>query len=287
MSTLIDSTGPSIEKLYRAVTSQIRLMPDFIIIGTQRGGTTSLYNYLTEHPNFGPAYTKEVHFFDKSFDKGMNWYRAQFPSLVKKFYHAQIHKQDFITGEASPYYLFHPLVPQRIAQHLPQAKLIVLLRNPVDRAYSHYYHEVAGGRESVSFEEAMELEEERTAHEKEKIIRDEHYTSYNHQHYTYLARGIYIDQLQTWMSFFPKEQILILRSEDFYADPGAGLRRTLEFVNLPVLTTKEQKQQEFKTYNDTKPPKMDATTRKRLVEFFEPHNARLYDYLGTNFRWDK
>ena len=275
------------EKAFRATTNPLRLMPDFIIIGTMRGGTTSLYSYLTEHPNIGPAYMKEVHFFDVYFSKGLHWYRAQFPSSVQKYYTERVQKQNFITGEARPYYLFHPHAPKRIAKTLPQVKLIVLLRNPVTRAYSHYYHEVAGGHEKIAtFEEAIACEEERIAKEAELLAKNEQYISYNHRHFSYLARGIYVDQLKVWMNLFPKEQFLILKSEDFYADPAAGLKQALDFVNVPDLSLKAQKE-EYEQLNTTTPPRMNPATRKRLREYFEPHNSRLYKYLGVDFGWDK
>src|SRR5437588_6703195 len=273
-------------KAFRATTNPLRLMPDFIIIGAMRGGTTSLYSYLTEHPNIGPAYMKEVHFFDVYFSKGLHWYRAQFPSSVQKYYAERVQKQCFITGEASPYYLFHPHAPKRIAKILPQVKLIVLLRNPVSRAYSHYYHEVAGGHEKLSFEEAIECEQERIGKEAEELARNERYVSYKHRHYSYLARGIYVDQLKVWMDLFPKEQFLILKSEDFFADPATGLQQVLEFVNVPGMGIQKHKQV-YEQLNTTKPPAMAAATRKRLVKYFEPHNARLYEYLGVAYNLDK
>jgi len=232
-----DTPTPLIEKLYRATTNPIRLLPDFIIIGAQRGGTTSLYNYLVEHPGIGTASIKEIHFFDTHhFKQGRAWYRAHFPSSVQKYFVKRVRKFDFLTGEASPYYLFHPHAPARVAAMLPKVKLIVMLRNPADRAYSHFYHEVAGKHEKLSsFEEAIDCEEKRLAGELEKMQRDAHYQSFNHRHFSYLARGIYIDQLTVWMNSFPKEQLLLLRSEDFYADPGAILKRTLAFLNLPTV----------------------------------------------------
>lgn len=274
------------EKAFRVTTNPMRLMPDFIIIGAMRGGTTSLYSYLTEYPNIGPAYMKEVHFFDVYYHKGLPWYRAQFPSTVQKYYTERVQKQNFITGEASPYYLFHPHAPRRIARLLPHVKLIVQLRNPVSRAYSHYYHEVNGGHEKLSFAEAIDREEERIGQETAKLLRDEQYISYSHRHYSYLARGIYVDQLKVWMDLFPREQILILKSEDFYADPAAGLKQTLDFIHLPSMGIKEKKE-EYQQLNTTKPPKMEPEMKKRLHAYFEPHNARLYAYLGIDFGWDR
>lgn len=275
------------EKAFRATTNPLRLMPDFIIIGAMRGGTTSLYSYLTDHPNIGPAYMKEVHFFDVYYSKGLHWYRAQFPSSVQKYYAERVQKQPFITGEASPYYLFHPHAPKRIAKNLPQVKLVVLLRNPASRAYSHYYHELSGCHEKMpTFEEAIACEEERIGKEGELLAKNEQYNSYNHRHFSYLARGIYVDQLKVWMNLFPREQFLILKSEDFFADPATVLKQVLEFLNVPDFGLKKE-QKEYEQLNTTSPPKMNPQTRKRLMEYFEPHNARLYDYLGVDFGWNQ
>lgn len=288
MPASTDTPTPWLEKLYRATTNPIRLLPDFVIIGTQRGGTTSLYNYLAEHPCIGAASIKEVHFFDTPhYKQGLAWYRAHFPSLVQKYHMQQWQKQAFITGEASPYYLFHPYAARRMAQVLPQVKLIVMLRNPVDRAYSHFYHEVAGGHEKLSsFEEAIEREEERLAGEPEKLRDDEYYASFTHRHYSYLARGKYAEQLETWMSLYPKEQLLILKSEDFYTHTASIYRQTLAFLNLADVRSWRQ-MKEFQHYNTTTPPKMNTATRKRLIAYFEPYNAHLYKFLGRDFEWDK
>ena len=163
----------------------------------------------------------------------------------------------------------------------------MLLRNPIDRAYSHYYHEAAGGHEKLpTFEEAIDCEQERIGKETEELARNEHYVSYKHRHFSYLSRGIYVEQLKIWMDLFPREQFLILKSEDFYADPAAGLRQVLQFISVPGVGLKAQKEA-YEQLNTTKPPKMNAATRKRLIEYFEPHNARLYAYLGINYSWDK
>src|SRR5947209_14940507 len=195
-------------KLYRGFTSPIRLLPDFLIIGTQRGGTTSLYHYLQTHPCIAPATIKEVHFFDRRFHKGLAWYRGHFPTWIEKYYAQRFRCRTFLTGEASPSYLFHPHAPGRIAKVLPHVKLIVLLRNPVDRAYSQYYHVVEHSYGTLSFEEAVRDEEERIAKERARVLEDGRYDSYAFRHLSYLSRGIYIDQLQVWMSLFPREQFL-------------------------------------------------------------------------------
>lgn len=284
MNPLID-TAKSAISIYRTATAPLRLLPDFIIIGAARAGTTSLYNYLIEHPNIAPASRKEVHFFDYNFQKGMAWYRGQFPYSVQKYYTENIRKRDFITGEASPYYMFHPNAAQRLAQFVPQAKLIVLLRNPVERAFSHYCWEVGWGEEKLSFEDAVASEEERIKMEAERLASR---YCFNHQHFSYLARGLYADQLETWFTLFPREQFLILKSEDMYAEPAAIFKQTLAFLNVPFSESKVFKK-EYKQYNQPKyspPNKMDPVLRQRLIEYFKPHNQRLYQLLGRDFGWD-
>ena len=119
--------------------------PNFLIIGAQRCGTTSLYNYLIQHPQIVPSSKKEVHFFDLNFHLGQSWYEKHFPEV----------SDNILTGEASPYYIFHPLCPKRIFDYDPSVKLIVILRNPIDRAYSHYRHIVRLGHEPLKFEDAL------------------------------------------------------------------------------------------------------------------------------------
>lgn len=277
---------------YRAITSPLRLLPDFIIIGVQKGGTTSLYKYLIQYPCVASAFAKEVHFFDNhtrahNFGKGMAWYRSHFVYGLYRSYNKLVHKQDLITGEASPDYIFDLHAPRRIAATMPGVKLIALLRNPIDRAYSHYLHNVRAphdmGRETLPFEEAIAKEEDRLRGEREKMLQDESYFSYNYMHYSYLSRGIYADQLKTWFDLFPREQILVLRSEDFFANPGTIFKQVLEFLKLQVWELAE-----YKAYNTRKEGTdgMNPATRERLVDYFKPHNQRLYQLLNINFDWD-
>jgi len=265
----------------------MRLVPDFMIIGAQKAGTTSLYNYLSAHPSIAPIYIKEPHFFDLYFNKGFLWYRSHFPTIAQKYYVNHFQKRAFITGEASPYYLPHPLAPTRVAMTLPKVKLILVLRNPIDRAYSQYQHQVRQpGVEPLSFEEALDLEEERLAGEEQKMLENKNYISFNHRHYSYLTRGRYIDQILIWMKFFPKDQFLILRSEDLYSNPAAVLEGTFAFLHVPHVALKEQREG-YRQYNKASYDKMNPATRQHLIEYFKPHNARLYEFLGRDFGWDK
>lgn len=262
--------------LHRVLTGQLRMLPDFIIIGVQKCGTTSLYNYLTAHPGIAPAYRKEVSFFDYNFEKGAIWYRAHFPSLLSK-----VRGQNLITGEATPCYIFHPLAPKRISKMIPTVKLILLLRNPVDRAYSHYQHSLRLGVENLSFEEAL-TEAKKLRGETEKIVQHEDFHSLYNSRAAYLSRGIYMDQLEAWTSLFPREQMLILKSEDFYTDPQPIVSRVFEFLELP-----DWKPEKYRRYNYGGTAKMDASMRSHLIDYFKPYNHRLYEYLGVDFGWDE
>jgi Sulfotransferase domain len=247
-------------------------MPDFLIIGAQKCGTTSLYVYLTQHPQILPATQKELHFFDLNYAQGIDWYLAQFS--------AKTDEKITLTGESSPYYIFHPCVPQRVHQLFPDTKLIVLLRNPVERTWSHYHHEVRWGFETLDFEAAIDSEAERLNGELEKLRADPNYYSFNHQHYTYLSRGIYVDQLQAWMELFPRNQFLILNSEDFYANPAATLTQTLEFLGLSPWDLGS-----YPPYNIGECPPISENLRKKLVNHFNPYNQKLFEYLQLHWNW--
>jgi hypothetical protein len=215
---------------------------------------------------------KEVHFFDLHFGKGLPWYFAQFPE----------HGQAQITGEASPYYIFHPQVSQRIKKALPGVKLIVLLRNPVDRAYSHYQHQLRLGVEKLPFEMALQAESGRIEGEEQKLHRDGDYYSFNHQHFSYQARGIYVDQLKRWSDLFADEEILTIRSEDFFDNPSVVLQSVTEFLGIRNLGLQTEKRHNALSYSE-----MNPSTKAQLKEVFCLHNQRLYEYLGRDMKWEE
>jgi Sulfotransferase domain len=251
-------------------------LPDFVVIGAKKCGTTSFYHLLAQHPYVEPAAAKELHFFDLLFDEGTEWYRRCFPQPKWK------DGRRTITGEATPYYIFHPHAARRMAEVVPQARLIALLRNPVDRAYSDYQMMVRRGFESRGFEEVVEAEEARLRDAKHKLLEDEHNDSFEHQRFSYLTRGIYVDQLLCWSRFFSKEQMLVLKSEDFSKHPQDTFRLVFDFLGLPDWEPETWKVRKKSGKHDQK---MDPATRRLLEEYFEPHNRRLYDFLGTDFGW--
>ncbi|RTE08149.1 sulfotransferase domain-containing protein [Paenibacillus whitsoniae] len=246
--------------------------PDFLIIGAQKAGTTSLYHYLVQHPLIDSAVTKEVHFFDVNYDKGVQWYRDQFPSFQTK--------SDHLTGEATPYYIFHPNVPKRIYEMMPRTKIIILLRNPIDRAYSHYHHAVRNLGEVVGFEEAIHMEEERLAGEFERFQSNSNYNSEIFQHYSYLKRGIYVDQLKLWFDLFPKHQILILNYESFFGDLPKSMKAITDFLGVPEFEF------QYESLNKGEYEPMNPKTREHLRKYFYPHNQKLFRLLGQRYDWD-
>ena len=262
-------------------------LPSFIIIGAQKSGTTSLYNYMIEHPQILPSSMKELHFFNwrskpgRKGNKKVKWYLKQFPETADG--------KNILTGEATPDYLIDPYTPQRMFELWPNFKLIVLLRNPVDRAISHYYHNLAISkravnkkREPLSFKKAIEKEIERLKLEKEKLINDQNYRSLNHRQYSYLERGIYVEQLEKWMSVFPREQFLILKSEEFFQHPNLIVNQVFDFLGLPNHQITNNRKYNQRSYQPIEPE-----IRTTLAKYFKPYNQRLEEFLGMKFDWEK
>ena len=266
---------------FRRLTAKSRILPDYIIIGAQRCGTTSLYNYINKHPNVLPAFRKEVHFFDNSFRNGLNWYKAHFSPKWYQQYLERKNNQSYITGEASPYYLFNPHVPERVSKTLSDIKKIVILRNPIDRAYSHYHHEVNIGAEKLSFDDALKREQENIKQETLKLTSDPTTKNFFHQHFTYLSKGVYINQLLTWGKFFNLDSILIIDLENLRADPQKTMLMVTRFLNLSDFQFNE-----FPKYNPIRYTVMEPDTRTLLQNYFDPYNKRLYSLIGTDFGWN-
>jgi len=259
--------------LSRLATAPRRSLPDFVMIGGMKCGTTSLFQYLQQHPGVSKVYVEEVHFFDLNYHRGINWYRAHFPMKGKG-------DDRRISGDDSPYYIFHPLVPGRVKADLPDVRMIALLRNPVDRAHSHYHHETRRGREDLSFERALEKEEERLEGEVARMERDPEYASFNHQRYTYMSRGRYAEQLKRWFDIFPEDRFLVLQSEAMFKGPQTVFDRVLAFLDLPPMELPD-----YDIFNPGGYPAMRDETRRFLSEHFEPHNEELFKLLGEKFDW--
>jgi len=266
-------------------TAAARMLPTFLIAGAARCGTTSMVGALSQHPAVGSPllpWTREVHFFDNWYYRGLAWYQSHFPLR------AHMQRAARAAGAKAPhafesgvYYMFHPLAPERIKRDLPDVKLLVLLRDPVERAFSSYAYSVVAGCETEPFERAIELEESRLAGEVEKIVADPAYDSLSHRHHTYRARGEYIDQLERLERLFGRQRIHVVESSDFFADPAAVYRGVLEFLGLPHVGDPD-----FKHLNARpRPAPMPDSVRAGLEEHYRPYDERLARWLGWEPSW--
>ncbi|MDE0090647.1 MAG: sulfotransferase domain-containing protein [Thaumarchaeota archaeon] len=240
----------------RLVTSPWRILPDFVVLGAARCGTTTMYDLITSHPNIKPALDKELEYFSTRHSFGALWYRSNFPM-----------KQDnIITGEATPRYLPHPSVPQRMSKLLPNTKMIILLRNPVDRAYSHYNMMRAQGTGTMSFEQSLQQEPTRDANSQE----------------LYRSWGLYADHIERWLKYYDRRQFLILDTTKFKAERQRTMDTVFDFLGVSPHKIHDRPNLWGFAYKNT----MRESTRKKLVEFYKPHNEKLYKLLGHSFDWD-
>ena len=263
---------------YCETTWRQRPLPDFIIIGAQKSGTSSLHGYLCQHPQlFSSPFKREIHFFDSSvhkretdnYEKGESWYRAHFPSQRELDVDSRIF-------EATPLYLFHPLVPERIFNLVPEIKLIALLRNPTERAISHYYMNMRKNVEPLPMLEAFQQEEARL----KNVINEQDYRNELFFRISYKSRGRYAEQLERYLKYFPLKQILLLGSDEFFNDPQASLRRVFDFVGVdPGFKINDLTPRNVGKNKSDVPP----AVREYLNEYFLYPNQALYELTGINF----
>lgn len=282
---LVKDVANGTTRAYGMRTSGRRHLPDFMVIGTKRGGTTSLWNYLVEHAAVMPMYPpsrglKSPWYFYVNYERGDAWYRSHFAT------EGQLDRLERqlgvrpLTGEACPYYLYCPRSPGRIAERMPDLKMLVVLRDPVKRAYSHYWESVNKGVEDLGFEEALAAEAERTAGELERIAAEPYYYSESHDFHSYRDRGVYLPQLRRWVEHFPRERFLIMSSEELYRDEQAAVDRVCGFLGLS-----EFRLPRVDRHNYRPAPPMRDETAAELTEFYRPHNRALFEWLGEDLGW--
>ncbi|WP_204013042.1 sulfotransferase [Sphaerimonospora thailandensis] len=277
-------------RAYGMATAWTRPDPDFLLIGAKRGGSTSLYYALLEHPNIIPLFpsadllpkanhTKGVHFFDSNYQRGMRWYRSYLPSKAARSRAARRAGGPVITGEGSPYYLYHPLAAQRAARDVPDARILLILRDPVERTFSHYRERVRAGAEQLSFEDALAAEAERTAGEEQRLISDPAYYSYAHEQQSYMAQSEYDLALRRWFDHFPADRFHVVSSEEFYRDQQRVCDEVAAFLGLPHAPLPDA----GKVWNPAPQAEFATSIRHRLIEHFAPHNAALEKMLDRSF----
>lgn len=252
--------------------------PDFFIIGAMKSGTTSMYEYIAQHPQFLPVIQKEIDFFSIRYHHGIDWYQAHFASNPAS--------KEYFTGEGSTSYIDYPQVPQRIHQHYPNAKMIAVLRNPIDRAFSHYNHvqKYHPGKESRSFAEAVTAEIQwlnQLETPPTRAASPENSEPFAYLKYGYLFRGLYVYFLQEWMSLFRRSQFLILQSEEFYHYPAETMVQIYQFLDVPIHHLGQYPVYNVGSYNN----KIDSELYQQLYQFFEPHNQKLENFLNQKFDW--
>lgn len=270
---------------YALRTVGTRAVPDFLIVGSKRGGTTSLFNYLLMHPGVLGLFPqlrgrKSTDYFFKERDRGDLWYRSHFHTRTYRRIVERRLGYTPVSGEASPYYLWDPRVAPQVQQLCSGVKAIALLRNPVERAWSHYQERVHNGLEPLGFEAALAAEDSRLAGERERMLAEPNYYSPAHDFYSYRSRGIYLPQLQNWRTSFPTGQMLVLRSEDMYQDVQGTFDKVTDYLQIPRFSLPNTK-----TFNSITRSKIPADIRQELTDFYAPHNAELATYLERPPLW--
>lgn len=260
----------------RRPTALWRPLPNLLIIGAQRCGTSSLFKYLGAHPQCKASVRKEIRFFTEFHDRGVDWYRAHFPIARRQ------NGSPLVFFEATPDYLLDPRAPRRATELMPDVRVIVLLRDPVKRAYSQYWHNRRLGSEPVpSFEEAVKREPERIGPWIEQVEkRPDQPASKMFLRYSYLERGRYGKHLESWMSAIDDPgRILVLRSEDLFKDTDATFQEILRFLDLPEWRPEKYRNFSYQGERPSYPPMTDEC-RAWLAEEFAPDTRRLRELLG-------
>jgi hypothetical protein len=250
-------------------------VPNFLIIGVQKGGTTSLFNYLQIHPDIKLPKIKEIHYFDFQYENGNEWYQQLFPKIC----------DNKITGEASPFYIFSKKALERIYDYNKNIKLIILLRNPIERAFSHYNMNVSTGIEKLTFEEAIIMENQRIYNSDFIKQEDEFLKPYSDlRNFSYIKRGIYHEQIKNVLDLFPAENIMILKSENLYSHTALILNDVFRFLGLKYLELDDVK---FEVHNGASDKhELNASTKLLLKNIFEPHNIELENMINMKFNWN-
>lgn len=270
-----------IQSLCRLLTSPLRMMPDFLIPGEAKCGTTSLYRYITRHPQVWPADRKEPGNFIQ-YGASPLLCRMHYPLLMRKLFFSCAGLRRIITGEATQNYLANEEAARSVAAVYPNARLIVVMRNPVTRCFSDYQMMKAGGWEKQDFDEGIERHLQWIQDPKlEPLVRWARTTGEGFLRF--ILRGVYVDNITMWQKYFPKEQFLFIKSEELFSEPQRIVDETFRFLSVPAIKLHDFPVLKKGTYQAG----MSLKTIRRLSEFYKPHNERLYQLIGRDLAWDK
>jgi hypothetical protein len=256
--------------------------PSFLVIGGQRCGTTTIFKSLSDHPQVvRPPVEKGTDYYTLYYARGHSWYRGHFATKAAGRVRSMRGGGEAVAFEACTYYLFHPFAIERIAQDYPDIKLVAMLRDPVERAFSAYKHEFARGFETEpDFERALALEDGRLEGEIEKMAADPSYESIPHRHHAYARRGQYAEQLERVFAHFPRSQVHVLESESFFRDPLGEFGQLVDFLGLDKWAPESISQ-----HNARPSEPMPAGAKKRLEAHYASHDDRLAALLGRQPGW--
>jgi len=275
-NTIRDSLSSSYHRFVKrglsGITASSRVLPDFIISGTVRSGTTSLYYNICEHPSVLPADYDEIGFFDSNYHLGINWYRSMFPT-EKEMERVKKETNFAITGEDTPFYFWKKEAAERILKDIPNSKIIIIFRNPVDRAYSNYHLGIRKKTEKLSFEDAID--------EEMNFLEKHSFRESVDRRRSYLSKGFYESQIKIWFNVFPREKIHILSTEDMQKNPEKTLLKIFQFLGIPNYTLKNPQKQKSSEYK-----KMDDKTREILLNFYKPYNEKFFQIIQERFDWN-
>lgn len=274
--------GRQITRTFGRYTAGLRMEPDFLMCGANRSGTTALWRALITHPLVVPAaFHKGVGYFDLNYTRGPDWYRGHFPIRAVARRRTREGAQPPLAMEASGYYLDHPAAVHRIAQDLPGVRVIVMLRDPVERAHSAHRNAFNRGLETLGFDEAIEAERGRNAGELERLEADPAYQSVEHRHHSYVRRGQYVDRLELFFDLLGRHRVHVLFSERFAEHPEPEYDRVLDFLGLPA----HRPPGGFGRWNAAPPAEMSPRARRVLTEHYAPYDDRLEALLGEPLPW--
>ena len=262
-----------------ALTGSIRVLPDFLVIGAKRCGTTSLFYHLPEHPCISKSPHDNMGFFNDNFHLGVNWYKSFFPTI---FTRNKIKSEfgKFLAFDVTTTYMEEESTANNVYQIKPNMKIIVILRNPVDRAYSQYHLNLREKAEKRSFEDAME--ENMNELNKESYERYEIKPKFSVEENNYLKKGLYAQQLRHWLNIFPMESMLILSTEEFESNQQVIYNKIFEFLNISQFEVKNTEKMEKGSY-----PQMKSETRSLLLDYFRSYNKELFRLIDKKFDWEK
>lgn len=281
----VRSIGREAVRAFGWMTADFRAVPDFLLIGAKRCGTTSLFRYLLDHPQVAPLFpsarflplaedTKGVHWFDRHGRRSFRWYRSHFRTR------SSLRRAGCITGEASPYYLFRPGCAERAAGVLPGAKLVVVLREPVARAWSHWKEQRRNGVEWLDFADAVAAEPDRTAGVEERLAADAGLRVVEHEHLSYVRQGEYVRGLEPWLDRYPRSSLHVVWSEDLFTRPAPTFGAVCDFLGIDGV-----RRESWEVWNAAEAAPPDVEVAAALAAHYDPLDRALGDALDLEPPW--